>query len=124
MCDVAEDIIAALSPLGLQFRYEKEGKEGITTTNGQAEFETVRGEIKKVLSKKRGELIEMEGKGSITDLGQPTAEISDGYYAEFYCYDCLSASFIRIWSERALFMEKKWISVDIDEINDSLWFHS
>jgi len=47
MCDVAKDIIAALSPLGLQFRHEKEGKESITTTNGQAEFETVREEIKK-----------------------------------------------------------------------------
>lgn len=120
MCHIAEEIIKELE--GLKFSFLNEGKESIATTNGEANFDEIKEKIRAILLKKKGELIELEGIGGITDLGQKEAEIEMGYYAEFYCYDCMSATFIRLWKERALFMEKEWVSVDIDEISDSLWF--
>jgi len=122
MCRIVEDIVKSIP--SLNFSLLSEGNERVATANGEADFEEVKERIRSILLGKHGELIEIEGKGEIFDMKQREAEIEKGYYAEFYCYDCFSATFIRLWSERALFMEKRWVSVDIDEISDSLWFRS
>jgi len=120
MCDIIKGVTGRLP--ALKFSVLNEGGCGTATANGEADFDEAREQIRALLLGMHGELIELEGKGDETDLGQREVEIERGYYAEFYCYDCMSASFIRLWKEKALFMEKEWVSVDIDEIRDSLWF--
>jgi len=86
-------------------------------------FDAVIKAIENEIMKINGENIIVRGEnGSIFDMKEKEAEIKKAFYVECYCYDCLSAYFIRVWHEKALFMEKEWISVDIDEIKQSLWF--
>lgn len=61
-------------------------------------------------------------KGENFDLGVKQAEILKGKFFEIYCYDCSSVTFLRLWLESALFLDKKWLSVDCDEIKNTLWF--
>jgi hypothetical protein len=63
------------------------------------------------------------GKGENIDLGIRQALLLNGKFFEVYCFDCFSISFIRVWIEESLVQEKKkWISVDVDEILNSIWF--
>lgn len=61
-------------------------------------------------------------KGENIDLGLKQAEILKGLIYEIYCYDCSSLIFLRVVVEKALFIDKKWLSVDCDEIKNTLWF--
>jgi hypothetical protein len=60
--------------------------------------------------------------GRNVDMGIDQAEIINGRFFEIYCYNCFSITFVRVWLEKALFIEKKWISIDIDEIQHTPWF--
>lgn len=61
-------------------------------------------------------------EGENVDLGVKQADILKGLIYEIYCYDCSSVIFLRILAERALFIDKKWLSLDCDEIKNTLWF--
>ncbi len=61
-------------------------------------------------------------KGENVDLGVRQAEIIKGKFFEVYCYECMSVIFLRIWLENLLFINKKWLSIDCDEIQNTLWF--
>lgn len=61
-------------------------------------------------------------KGENIDMGVRQAEIIRGKFLEVYCYKCLSVSFVRVWLEQALFINKKWLSIDCDELKNSIWF--
>ena len=123
MCNLIENIVARLSKLGLSFSQKEDQRTRTATTNGSANFDAVIKAIENEIMKINGENIIVRGEnGSIFDMKEKEAEIKKAFYVECYCYDCLSAYFIRVWHEKALFMEKEWISVDIDEIKQSLWF--
>jgi hypothetical protein len=61
-------------------------------------------------------------RGENIDLGLKQAEILKGLIYEIYCYSCNSVIFLRILTEKALFIDKRWISVDCDELRETLWF--
>ena len=122
MCDLIENIIDSLKTFDLKFSKNEDTRCVIATTNGSADFDKVIAAVENEVRKIRGEYMVLRGTGTITDIGIKEAEIKRGFYVECYCYDCLASYFIRVWHEKALFIEKEWLSVDIDVIKNSLWF--
>jgi len=79
--------------------------------------------VENVVKNVNGEYQSAEIKeGENVDLGIKQAEILDGRFFEVYCYKCLSIAFVRIWLEKGLYIKKKWVSIDVDEILETLWF--
>ncbi len=79
--------------------------------------------VENVVKNVNGEYQSVEIKhGKNVDLGIKQAEILDGRFFEVYCYRCSSATFVRIWLEKGLYIKKKWISIDVDENLKTLWF--
>jgi len=79
--------------------------------------------VENVVKNVNGEYQSVEIKhGKNVDLGIKQAEILEGRFFEVYCYKCLSIGFIRVWLEKGLYIKKSWISVDVDEILETLWF--
>ena len=79
--------------------------------------------VENVVKNVNGEYQSVEIKhGKNVDLGLKQAEILEGRFFEVYCYKCLSIGFIRVWLEKRLYIKKSWISVDVDEILETLWF--
>ena len=73
--------------------------------------------------KKDGEIqITKISSGQNIDLGIKQANIIDGRYFEMYCYKCFSIVFLRIWLEEGIYVKKKWISIDVDELLETPWF--
>ena len=120
MCGTLDRIIEAFGEFS--FSIKENANHRIVTTNGEGDFNDIVERMDGALRDFNGEVIRIEGKGEIIDLGILEAEIRDGLYIECYCYGCFSAYFIRILNEKALFIDKQWISIDIDESKKSLWF--
>jgi hypothetical protein len=61
-------------------------------------------------------------KGEIWDSGKPYFEIKGGSHFEVYCFTCKSLTFVRVQHEKMLYSpQKEWLSIDIDEDQDTLW---
>ena len=71
----------------------------------------------------KGELIKsMIKEGEIWDSGKTYFEIKGGSHFEVYCFTCKSLTFVRVQHEKMLYdPRKEWLSIDIDEDNDTLW---
>ena len=126
-------LIDLIKGLGIELRIVKGADKRIATTNIYPEKGTEEEEFLKLSSalestlegwyKGHGEMLtcSME-KGRISDLGDLQADIMNGRYFELYCYDCSEVAFIRLWLESGTYYKKTWISLDIDVVEDSLWF--
>jgi hypothetical protein len=70
-----------------------------------------------------GELIKNTIRtGEIWDSGKTYFEIKGGSHFEVYCFTCKSLTFVRVQHERMLYApEKEWLSIDVDENQDTLW---
>jgi len=87
-------------------------------------------DISNFIEKKLKERLKKDGEIQITkissgqniDLGIKQANIIEGRYFEIYCYKCFSIVFLRIWLEEGIYVKKKWISVDVDELLETPWF--
>lgn len=138
MCDITEDIFKIVKEkfkddkrLKEKFNVtiKKDKKQIIGSTNIEVKndierfFNDVCCAVENVVKKVDGEYLSVEIKhGKNVDLGIRQAEILDGRFFEVYCYKCLSSAFVRIWLEKGLYIKKKWISIDVDEILETLWF--
>jgi|GEM_PF-4984013 len=60
--------------------------------------------------------------GENIDIGIKQADVIGGRVFEMYCYKCFSITFLRVWLEEGIFIKKRWISVDVDELTDTPWF--
>ncbi len=71
-----------------------------------------------------GELIKSAIRtGEIWDSSKNYFEIKAGSHFEVYCFTCRSLTFVRIQHEKMLYApEKEWLSIDVDENQDTLWF--
>ena len=67
-------------------------------------------------------IIRKTESGAIYDQGQKYFEILNGFSLEIYGYKSESLIFFRVTHERQMSNEKEWISIDIDEVKESLWF--
>jgi hypothetical protein len=56
------------------------------------------------------------------DRGYKQSVIHKGTIYEIYCFNCYSLAFLRILLEEGLFIKKKWLSIDIDELLATPWF--
>jgi hypothetical protein len=60
--------------------------------------------------------------GEIWDSGKTYFGIKGGSHFEVYCFACKSLTFVRIQHEKMLYApEKEWLSIDVDENQDTLW---
>jgi hypothetical protein len=79
--------------------------------------------IKSHIGPKGGEMIRsMIRGGEIWDADNKYFEIKTGAHFETYCYSCKTLTFVRVGLEKQLFPpEKEWLSIDVDEVQNSIW---
>ncbi len=76
--------------------------------------------IDRILTEIKGEIIRLQGSGSIIDLGNPAFQIISSITWDIYFYEPENFAYIRLLHE--LDNEKEWISLDIDFVSNSAWF--
>lgn len=118
---------------GFNIKIEKNPAYIIGTTNIYPKKDHINsffGDISEFIEEKLKERLKEDGEVQISkilsgkniDLGIKQANILDGRYFEIYCYKCFSIVFLRIWLEEGIYVKKKWISVDMDELLKTPWF--
>ncbi|MDY6966606.1 MAG: hypothetical protein SVM80_11700 [Halobacteriota archaeon] len=141
MCNLTEEIFCLVKEfeddtrVNEDFRIKIKRSPGyiIGTTNiypreGSEEelFLSIADRIKEHLIKHLKESGEIQvlkvSSGENIDLGIKQARILDGRFFEMYCYKCFSIVFLRIWLEEGIFIKKRWVSVDVDELISTPWF--
>ncbi|MDY6864375.1 MAG: hypothetical protein SVY15_00180 [Halobacteriota archaeon] len=142
MCDLTEcimDIVKEFegdSRLKEEFtqKIEKSSKYTIGTTNlypGEGEevglFNDLVSRLEDYLKDRLNESGEVQileiSSGENIDIGIKQAEVLCGRLFEIYCYKCFSITFLRVWLEEGIFIKKRWISVDVDELTGTPWFN-
>nr|MDO8099299.1 hypothetical protein [Candidatus Njordarchaeota archaeon] len=71
----------------------------------------------------KGEIIKsMIRGGEIWDRDKRYFGIKAGAHFESYCFACKTLTFVRVTWEKQLFApEKEWLSIDVDEVQDTIW---
>lgn len=71
----------------------------------------------------KGEIIKsLIRGGEIWDTDKRYFEVKAGAHFESYCFSCKTLTFVRVTWEKQLFApEKEWLSIDVDEVKDSIW---
>ena len=126
-------LLDLIKDLGIELRIVKRADKNIATTNiypeegkEEEEFLKLSSALESALEgwyKRHGEMLTCRlESGEIRDLGDSQAELLNGRYFELYCYECSEVAFVRLWLEAGTFYKKTWISLDIDVVENSLWF--
>jgi len=115
-------------------RHKSRDKYGICSGNfffkESSDIQPVIDEVIKVIGNtirshigSKGEIIKsMIRWGEIWDADKRYFEIKAGAHFESYCIACKTLTFVRVTWEKQLFApEKEWLSIDIDEVQDTIW---
>lgn len=143
MCDIAGELLKSVEDLLMdderllsppKVKIIQDDDYTIGSTNiypHEGAVQQVFDELAACIEEKTGDMLKDRGEiqtvtisdGRNIDMGQEQAHLLDGRYFEAYCYECRSITFIRLWLEKTTYDDKApWISIDIDEIENSLWF--
>jgi hypothetical protein len=79
--------------------------------------------INSALSGLKAEIISLKGSGTIQDLGISAFQILQSITWEVYLYDPEDFAYIRLFHERDPEKGTEWLSLDVDYVEKSAWFH-
>ncbi|MDY6958895.1 MAG: hypothetical protein SVK08_07020 [Halobacteriota archaeon] len=141
MCDLTEGIMGVVGEFEGDFRLKEAFKQRIEKSSGYTIGTTnlyptegqevdlfndlvssLEDYLKDHLNEKGEIQILRVSSGENIDIGIKQANVLCGRVFEMYCYKCFSITFLRVWLEEGIFIKKRWISVDVDELTETPWF--
>lgn len=79
--------------------------------------------INSTLSGLKAEIISLKGSGTIQDLGISAFQVLQAITWEVYLYDPEDFAYIRLFHEKDPKKTTEWVSLDVDYVEKSAWFH-
>lgn len=86
-------------------------------------WKTLENTINSALSGLKAEIIRLKGSGTILDLGISAFQVLQSLTWEVYLYDPEDFAYIRLFHEKDPERGTEWLSLDIDYVEKSAWFH-